>query len=253
MRKVAQYFKSLQQHSRKELVVLIDPDDESDEMERIAELALVHKVETFFVGGSLITQGNTARCIKQLRALGVPRIVLFPGNEMQVVEGADAILFLSLISSRNPEYLIGKHVVAAPSIKQLQLETLATGYMLVESGKLTAANYISYSMPLPHDKPEIAAATALAGEMLGLQHFYLDAGSGAQWAVSESMIQAVRGAVSGTLIVGGGIRTAEAAKKAWVAGADFVVVGNGLFENPDVLRELEQVCKQLNTNSVVVS
>lgn len=249
---VTKQFEHLRTKGLKSLVALIDPDEDAARIEQVVDFALVQGIKTFFVGGSLITAGNTEKCIEILRRIGVEQIVLFPGNEIQVVKGADAILFLSLISGRNAEFLIGKQVTSAPKIKELGLETLPTGYMLIESGKLTSANYMSSTLPIPSDKPEIAAVTAMAGEMLGLKHFYLDAGSGAQTPVSKEMIQAVRRSVSGTVITGGGIRSAEAAYNAWSAGSDVVVIGNGIFENPNTIKEMTDMCAQFNTQKITV-
>lgn len=252
MSTVSNQFNQLRIKGQKALVALIDPDEDPASIRQVVEYALIQGIDTFFVGGSLLTTGNTEQCIELLRKTGVQRIILFPGNEIQVAKGADAILFLSLISGRNPEFLIGKQVAAAPRIQQLGMETLPTGYMLVESGKLTSANYMSSTLPIPSDKPEIAAVTALAGEMLGLKYFYLDAGSGASRPVSKEMISAVRKTVSGVLITGGGIRNAEAAYNAWSAGSDVVVIGNGIFENPQTINEMARLCAEFNTQKITV-
>ncbi len=236
----------------KHLAVLVDPDDDESEIATVLATARINRVELFLVGGSLVTEGNTARCVEFLKKNGAPMVVLFPGHEIQVVEGADGILFMSLISGRNPEFLIGKQVAAAPWVKQAGLEAIPTGYMLVESGKLTSAQYMSNTLPLPSGKPDIAAATAMAGELLGLKLFYMDAGSGADFAIPENLIERVRNAVSGVLFIGGGIRTAKEAEKAWKAGADVVVVGNGVFENPLILEEMGAVCKIMNSTKIGV-
>jgi phosphoglycerol geranylgeranyltransferase len=232
---------------KKILAVLVDPDDAADKVNTVAEAALLQGVELFLVGGSILTKGHTERCVQQLKDLGDRYVVLFPGNEIQVVAGADAILFMSLVSGRNPEFLIGKQVNAAPWVRKAGLETLPTAYMLIESGKITSALYMSHTLPLPANKPDIAAATAIASEMLGMKLFYMDAGSGADSPVKPAMIKKVRNSVSGILIIGGGIRNAEGAEKAWTAGADVVVVGNGAFEDVSILAEISSVCKKLNT------
>ncbi|MBT1687242.1 geranylgeranylglyceryl/heptaprenylglyceryl phosphate synthase, partial [Dawidia soli] len=162
-------------------------------------------------------------------------VVLFPGNSMQIEPTADALLFLSLISGRNPELLIGQHVVAAPIIRNTKLEVIPTGYMLVNSGRITSAAYISNTMPIPDDKYSLAAATAMAGEMLGLQALYMDAGSGAEKEISAKMIATVRKAIQIPLIVGGGINTSQKALRALEAGADMVVIGNALEKDPELL------------------
>lgn len=235
---------------KKQLAVLIDPDDTEQEVGEVFEVARINGVELFLVGGSLVTDGNTRACVEFLKSRGAPMVVLFPGNEMQVVEGADAILFMSLISGRNPDFLIGKHVAAAPWVKRAGLEAIPTGYMLVESGKLTSAQYMSHTMPLPSAKPDIAAATALAGELLGMKLFYMDAGSGAEKAIPNRLIQKVAETIQGVLFVGGGIRNAADARLAWESGADVVVVGNGVFENINILDEISDMCRQMNLHAV---
>ncbi|MFZ9943546.1 MAG: geranylgeranylglyceryl/heptaprenylglyceryl phosphate synthase, partial [Bacteroidia bacterium] len=157
---------------------------------------------------------------------------------------ADAILFLSLISGRNPELLIGNHVVAAPLIREKKLEAIATGYMLIESGANTTALYMSITFPIPHNKPSIAACTAMAGELLGLKMMFLDGGSGASQPVSEEMIQAVANSISVPLIVGGGIRTPEKAEANCKAGADLIVIGTSIEKNPSLLGEFAVAVKK---------
>ncbi len=231
---------------------MFDPDDSSADIHEVMEAALMHGIDLFLVGGSLLTRGNTAECVQMLKNGGAPRVVLFPGNEIQVAENADGILFISLVSGRNPEYLIGKQVTAAPAIKRSGMEVLPCAYLLVDGGKTTSAHYISQTLPIPADKPEIASATALAAEMMGMTHIYMDAGSGALNPVPEKMIRAVRKSIQGVVIVGGGIRSADEAAKAWNAGADVVVIGNGAFENPEIVREIGAVLKKLNSAGVTV-
>jgi putative glycerol-1-phosphate prenyltransferase len=164
-------------------------------------------------------------------------VVLFPGSVTQLSAHVDAVLFLSLISGRNPELLIGQHVVAAPRIKALQLEAVPTGYLLIDGGKPTTASYISNTQPIPANKAGIAAATALAGELLGLRCIYIDAGSGAANPVPIEMIRAVREACSLPLIVGGGIRSRAQADAAYAAGADLLVIGTAIEEEPEMIAE----------------
>ena len=198
-------------------------------------------VDFFFVGGSLVTEYTHYELIATIRAHTNTPVILFPGNSLHIEPSADGILLLSLISGRNPEFLIGQHVIAAPLLKKSGLEILPTGYMLVDSGTQTTVSYISGTMPLPYNKPSVAACTAMAGEMLGLQLIYLDAGSGARWPVSAAMIRAVREAVDLPIVVGGGINTPERAAAALEAGADLIVVGNSLETNPELLPELVAV------------
>ncbi|MGI4834469.1 MAG: geranylgeranylglyceryl/heptaprenylglyceryl phosphate synthase [Janthinobacterium lividum] len=229
----------LRHQGRKALAVLLDPDDFVPVRTRqLLALVRQHPIDFFLVGGSLVLTEHQAALIALLKAEApqVP-VLLFPSHALHVDAAADGILLLSLISGRNPDFLIGQHVVAAPRLRQSGLQVLPTGYMLVDSGRLTTASYISGTAPLPHDKPGIAAATALAGEQLGLRLMYLDGGSGAQQPVSAAMIRAVREAVEVPLIVGGGLNTGAKISTALAAGADLVVIGNHLERNPDFLAE----------------
>ena len=219
---------------------MLDPDKlkVQERLDRMMELIRHAGVDFVFVGGSLIVEDNFEDCLRQIKAISPVPVVLFPGSPAQVSPNADAILFLSLISGRNPELLIGHHVAAAPLLQKLNLEIIPTGYMLVDCGKPTTASYISQTLPIPWNKPEIAAVTALAGQMLGLQCMYLDGGSGAEKPVSDHMIRAVRAAVATPLIVGGGIRTEKDAMDAYGAGADLLVVGTAFEEEPELLFSL---------------
>ena len=228
-------------NNQKQLAVLIDPDKGSREhLAKIAAIANEAKVDLFFVGGSLMVGDEMEKTILTLKSLTNIPVVLFPGSPSQVCDKADGILFLSLISGRNPDLLIGQQVIAAPAIKKSGLEVLPTGYMLVDGGRPTTASYISASQPIPANKPEIAAVTAMAGEMLGLKLMYADAGSGADNAISQQTIAAIKKVTSTPLIVGGGMRTAEQVAKAFQAGADIAVVGNAFENNPDLLFEIAE-------------
>jgi len=196
------------------------------------------------VGGSLLTSDNLYHCIRTLKENSKIPVILFPGNTYQVSRNADAMLFLSLISGRNPDMLIGMHVIAAPYVKLSGLETLPTGYMLIDSGKPTSVSYMSNSFPIPNDKKDIAACTAMAGEMLGLQLIFMDAGSGAKTPIPSDMIRFVKDSISVPLIVGGGLRSPEMAKKSLQAGADIIVVGNRLEENPELITSFAEVVKK---------
>lgn len=234
---------TLQQHQRerrKSLAVLIDPDkvDDPARMQRIIRLASESNAGFFLVGGSLITNFNLQEVIRTLKRETAIPVVLFPGSSLHIAPQADAILFLSLISGRNPDLLIGQHVQAAPIIKSTRLEVLPTGYILINSGRLTSVAYISNTTPIPEDKYALAACTAMAGEMLGLRLIYLDAGSGADREISAKMIAAVRNATSCPLIVGGGIDSGKKAQAALEAGADLIVVGNALEKDPELLIEI---------------
>ena len=244
MSEIHQLLQTAAQKNNKLLFVLCDPDTQSDLLIKQISKAIEMGILWFLVGGSHISHGNTTATVEILKNLGAPYVILFPGSEMQVVPNADAILFMSLISGRNPEYLIAKQVTAAPFVKKYKIQPLATGYMLVESGKLTSAQYISGTLPLPNDKPEIASATALAGEMMGMKYFYLDAGSGAQFTIPGKIIDAVSQTVKGFIFVGGGIRTASAAQNAWNHGANAVVIGNGVFEDENLLETIFNAWQQ---------
>jgi putative glycerol-1-phosphate prenyltransferase len=225
---------------RKMIAVLIDPDSVSGEVAliNICKLSNEAGVDLILVGGSLITNGFFDRCVQVIKEnTGIP-VLLFPGSIMQISHHADAILFLSLISGRNPELLIGKHVLAAPQLKNSSLEVIPTGYMLIDGGRITSVSYMSSTTPLPADKPAIAATTALAGEMLGLRCIYMDAGSGAQQPVPAAIIKAVREQVKAPIFIGGGMRTAQDVTNACKAGADIVVVGNAFEQNPGLIKEL---------------
>lgn len=235
---------SSSKNGKKQLAVLVDPDKADDKrLHELSALAAKNTIDYFFVGGSLLVNNGLDNCIKILKAnSGIP-VILFPGNTLQMSYRADAILFLSLISGRNPEMLIGRHVIAAPYLKLSNIEVIGTGYMLIESGKPTAVSYMSNSDPIPADKNDIAMCTAMAGEMLGLKLIYMDAGSGAINCISESMIGHVRQSISIPLIVGGGITTPKLASKAAIAGADIVVIGNGAEKKPSIINEISTAIK----------
>lgn len=232
---------------KKAFAVLLDPDklDVQILSERIIALNSA-EVDFIFVGGSLISSDNMDMVLEKLQEkTSVPKII-FPGNGLHINEKADGILLLSLISGRNPDFLIGQHVVSAPTLKRSSLEKIPTGYILVDGGKPTTVSYISNTFPIPNNKPDVAAATAMAGEMLGLKVIYLDAGSGAQNPVNEFIISAVKKHVDVPVIVGGGLNTIAKASNALAAGADMIVVGNAIESNPDFLLEISQLIASYN-------
>jgi phosphoglycerol geranylgeranyltransferase len=228
--------------NKKSIAVLVDPDKAEDpsRLLHLINLANENCVDYFFVGGSLVTSSNLSEVVRTIKENVTIPVVLFPGHSIQVDASADALLFLSLISGRNPELLIGQHVVAAPILKNTRLEVIPTGYMLINSGRITSVAYISNTMPIPDDKYSLAASTALAGQMLGLQTIYIDAGSGAEKEISPRMIASVRKSVTVPLIVGGGINSARKAIAALEAGADMIVIGNALEKYPDLLTEVSE-------------
>jgi len=220
-----------QARQRKErlLAVLIDPDNAQPEaLAYRIQLAHAAGCNWVLLGGSFLGQGKVETAAAHIRRLTSLPLVLFPGGPEQLTGQADGVLLLSLISGRNPELLIGQHVKAAPRLEQLDIEILPTGYLLVDTGKPTTASYMSGTAPLPADKPELAAYTALAGQQLGLQCIYLDAGSGAIAPPPLAMVQAIAHRTRLPLIVGGGIRNAEQAAALYEAGANLVVVGTAL-------------------------
>lgn len=225
---------------KKSIAVLVDPDkvDDPAKLKHLVLLANENCIDFFFVGGSLITTSNLSEVIQSIKEdINIP-VVLFPGSSLQIDPGADAILFLSLISGRNPDLLIGQHVQAAPILRNNRIEVLPTGYLLISSGRTSSVAYISNTTPIPEDKYSLAACTALAGEMLGLRLIYLDAGSGAEREISPRMITAVRKSIQVPMLVGGGINTAQKALHALEAGADMIVIGNALEKSPDLLTEI---------------
>ncbi len=232
---------------QKSLALLIDPDKaDSKAYDELLMNISGSNVDYILVGGSLISSGKISKVLNDLAYFKqIPKII-FPGNSLHIDQSADALLFLSLISGRNAEFLIGQQVLAAPLLYKSSLEILSTGYILVDGGNQTTVAYISNTTPIPNDKPDIAVATALAGQMIGHSLIYLDCGSGAKTTVSNEMIAAVRSKIELPLIVGGGIRTKSQAFDIWKSGADIIVVGNSLEENPNFLTELSELKAELN-------
>lgn len=229
----------------KKIAVLIDPDKTSPER----AVSLVKKAEQIasfvLVGGSLIKSDLDAT-VQTIKAHTSLPVLLFPGHYSHISKFADGILLLSLISGRNPDYLIGHQMIAAPYIKQYGLEVISTGYMLIESGITTSVEYMSNTRPIPFDKSDIAVSTALAGQMMGCKAVYLEAGSGAARPVSTMMIDKVRQNIDIPIIVGGGITTPDAMDKAFKAGADIVVIGTILEREPSILNDFAKVLTQFN-------
>ena len=237
---------------QKSLAVLLDPDnlDEKGCLD-IIKRCNTHAVDYILVGGSLLTTVGQSSLIRLIKEYSTIPVILFPSSSLHIDAAADGILLLSLISGRNPEFLIGQHVIAAPLLKASRLDIIPTGYILVDSGRQTTASYMSGTTPLPHDKPNIAACTALAGEMLGLQAIYLDGGSGALQPVTSEMIKVVRETIQIPLIVGGGINSSQRASAALAAGADIIVVGNHIEKEPEFITELAQIVRAFNAEVMV--
>ncbi|MEO0312419.1 MAG: hypothetical protein RIQ89_2076 [Bacteroidota bacterium] len=221
---------------KKLFALLIDPDRlDATQTVVMAGMAAEYGVDLILVGSSLLTGDYLKRTISLLKAHTDLPVLLFPGSNMQLSPLADSLLLLSLISGRNADFLIGKHVESAGVIKQMGLEVIPTGYMLIDPGHPTSVSYMSGTNPIPHDKHDIAAATALAGEQLGKKLIYMDAGSGARNAISSMTVAAVRQVVKLPIVVGGGIKSPERAISLLQAGADVLVVGNAIEKDPGLI------------------
>ena len=227
------------QKGQKSFAVLIDPDKADKALlDELVELSIRSQVDYLLVGGSLVISNRLNECILHIKsACNIP-VILFPGSASQVSAHADALLYLSMISGRNPELLIGQHVVSAPFVKQSGLEIMSTGYMVIDGGAPTTVSYISNATPIPADKSEIAMCTAMAGEMLGMKLIYMDAGSGARKAITEQMIERVASCIEIPLLVGGGIHSPEKAYLNCKAGADIVVIGNAIEKDSSLIAEM---------------
>ena len=211
-------FETNKKSGKKSFAVLIDPDKvDNEKIDQLLTLATEAKVDYFFVGGSLVISSHLDECIQQIKAESTIPVLLFPGSPSQVSKYADALLYLSLISGRNPELLIGQHVISAPFVKKSGLEIMPTGYMVID---------------------EIAMCTAMAGEMLGMKLIYMDAGSGAKRPITEAMIEKVARNIEIPLIIGGGITEPEKAYRNCKAGADVIVVGNAIEKDPSLIKEI---------------
>lgn len=233
-------------HHRRLVAQLIDPDETGEErLILTARYAAEAGVDLFLAGGSL-TAVPIAGVIRRLKELSPQPVALFPGNLTQLTPEADAILLLSLISGRNAELLIGHHVMAAPLLKQMRDKVIPVGYMLIDCGGGTSVEYMSQTTPIPRTKYDIAVATALAGEMLGMKAIYLEGGSGAAMPVTPEMIKAVKEEITLPLITGGGIDTAEKADAAFAAGADMIVTGNGCEKDPELIKSICRVRDHYN-------
>jgi phosphoglycerol geranylgeranyltransferase len=224
---------------RKSFALLIDPDKvDSQKIGSLIELAVLARVDWLFVGGSLVVSDHLDQVVQQIKSLCKIPVILFPGTPSQVSPYADGLLYLSLISGRNPELLIGQHVISAPAVRKSGLEIMSTGYMVIDGGAPTTVSYITNSLPIPSDKYEIALCTAMAGEMLGMKLIYMDAGSGARRPISTEMIERVSSAIEIPLIIGGGIQDPEKVYLNARAGADLIVVGNAIEKDASLLTEM---------------
>lgn len=247
MLSIATRFHSLKKNHKHAFALLVDPDSTTNEQAVIlAKSCKEHPVDFIFMGGSIMLTDQVACIIATLREGCDTPIVLFPGSPTQVCPSADGLLYLSLISGRNPDLLIGQHVISAPAIKKSGLEVISTGYMVVDGGRATSVSYMSNSMPLPADKPDLALCTAWAGELQGKAVIYMDAGSGALHPISTDMISKVSQNIELPLIIGGGISTAERAIANCKAGAQVIVVGNATEKNPSLVGTLSAAVHSCN-------
>lgn len=237
--KIYQHIVERSNSGQKSFALLVDPDKvNAKQLDQLIQLADDAKVDTILVGGSLLVHQRLQDCVTRIKSsLDIP-VLLFPGSNTHVTPEADGLLYLSLISGRNPEFLIGQHVVSAPMIRQSGLEVISTGYMLIHGGNITTVTYMSNTMPIPSDKADIAVCTAMAGEMLGMKQIYMDAGSGAQFPIPSAMISAVSNAIDIPLWVGGGIVTPEQAYISCKHGADIIVVGNAIEKEASLITEM---------------
>ena len=226
--------------ARKAVAVLIDPEKfflQEDKYSFIEKLKF-SRVDFLFIGGSTVSRSEFQFCIRFLKEniSGIP-LVIFPGASHHIDDNADAILFLSLLSGRNPDFLIGHHIEAAEDLEKTSIEVIPTSYLLIDGGKKTSVEYVSQTTPIPQDQYGIARKTALAGKLQGKVLTYIDCGSGALNPASEKMIRSVK-SVGNPLIVGGGIRSIEQIRAAHEAGANVVVIGNKIEEDSDFLLDL---------------
>jgi phosphoglycerol geranylgeranyltransferase len=245
LKKISKLLKSLSKNRRKGVAWLVDPEKklDLDKFEWVKDSGL----DLVLVGGSGTTNQNFEKTVCDIKDLaGEIPICIFPGSHLQLSDRADAILFMSLISGRNPEFLISNQVLAAPRVKEMGLEIIPTAYILVNQGEILSVHSVSQTLPLSNDDPETVRATALAGKFLGMRYFYLDAGSGAGSPVSPTVISSVKDAVQSPMIVGGGLNNAEKVREAFAAGADLVVLGNSIEKDPGFLAEVLNIKRWYN-------
>ena len=221
------------------LAILIDPDKmAAKQVGTFIQKVNKTKIDYIFVGGSVVEEKATENIVSEIKKFTQLPIVIFPGDVTQISDQADALLFLSLISGRNPNYLIGKHVEAVTKLKNSVLEVIPTGYILIENGKQTSVERVSHTKPMSRDNVQQIVDTAKAGELLGMKLIYLEAGSGALHPVPEEIIKSVKQELKIPLIVGGGIRTLEKLDIAYNSGADVVVIGTAFEEDEAFFEEL---------------
>lgn len=238
--KFKKIIKKLQPGARPLLAVLIDPDKFNPGLVRLANSC---RVSCFLVGGSHLEKGDVSKTVKAIKNISRIPVILFPGDETQLCKEADGLLLLSLLSGRNPDYLIEKHITAAPIIKKLKLNYLSTAYLLINGGRASTTQKVTKTEPLNPANKTYIVNTAIAAQQLGFKAIYLEAGSGAKNSISPGLLQSIKKEVSLPIIVGGGIDSAEKMKKVINAGANMVVVGNALEKNVYLLSEISSCFK----------
>lgn len=227
-----------QKKKRAQLAVLIDPDKFDRELIKLADS---HAVHYFFVGGSKLAKNNLGKVVSEIKKLSKIPVVIFPGDETQLSEKTDAMLFLSLLSGRNPEYLIGKQILAAPIIKKKKIQSISTAYLLIGHNNLSTTRKVTRTKPIDEKDVSAIVNTCMAAELLGFKAIYLEAGSGAKEAIRASIIKKVKQSVALPLIIGGGIDSAAKTRAAIKSGANIVVIGNALEKNKFLIKDLSSL------------
>ena len=233
------------------IALLIDPEKTTNTVhfQDLIEKAVFAGIDFFFVGGSTVTRKDIERVVRQIKTSCTIPVVLFPGAGHQLSAEADALLFLNLISGRNPDFLIGHHVQCAEEVLDSGIEVIPTGYILIDGGKLTSVAYVSQTTPIPREKASIAKQTAIAGHLMGQKLIYFDAGSGANHPVPCSLIHEIRTTLPDTpVIVGGGIRDIETIESMKESGANVIVIGNKIEEDVDFLLDIQTFIRKRNAS-----
>jgi phosphoglycerol geranylgeranyltransferase len=251
MGNILSQLQALKSQRKSGFAVLADPDKIAPaDMPYLARLCNDAGVDYLLMGGSLLMAHQMELCIQRFKTESNIPVILFPGSPAQVTPYADALLYLSLISGRNADLLIGQHVASALQVKASGLEVISTGYMIIDGGIQTTVSYISNTLPIPADKPEIALCTAWAGELQGKHIIYMDAGSGARKPVSAEMISKVSSHIDIPLLVGGGILNPEKVYENCKAGANLIIVGNAIERDPLLIRDMAQAAKPTHEREV---